>query len=189
MRNRDSAGVRKVVEAAMNHERATMRIYCTFEARFPEPEEVRHFWFEMARHESRHFGALALVAALLESGASRPITVPAGFDGRRLQRLGHELQRLHQEALGPDLTLRRALEIAVEIESSEIEDLVLHLLSLLKGEQERERALQAMIHDLGDLSYMIEKYTGDRELLARADRLVEAEVGRLRAAGSTGSTR
>ena len=53
------------------------------------------------------------------------------------------------------LTLRRAFEIALSIEGSEIEDLVLDLLAALKGETERERAMQLLIHDLADLSYML----------------------------------
>ena len=36
-----------------------------------------------------------------------------------------------------------------------------------------------LIHDLGDLSYMIERYTPDEGLLARADALVERRVGKL----------
>src|SRR4030095_16923823 len=65
-------------------------------------------------------------------------------------------------------------------QSSEIEDLVLDLLSALKGERERERAVKILIHDLGDLSYMIEKYSPNRALLAKGDKLIEQQVHRLR---------
>ena len=79
------------------------------------------------------------------------------------------------------MTIERAFEIALEVESSEIEDVVLDLLQALKGEAERERAVKLLIHDLGDLSYMIEKHTTNHALLERADRLLEHQVGRLRA--------
>jgi hypothetical protein len=35
-----------------------------------------------------------------------------------------------------------------------------------------------LVHDLSDLSLMVEKYTRDDELLARADALVEHHVDR-----------
>ena len=57
---------------------------------------------------------------------------------------------------------------------------MLDLLSALKGERERERAVQILIHDLGDLSYMIEKFSPSRPLLAKCDRLIEQRVQRLR---------
>ena len=57
---------------------------------------------------------------------------------------------------------------------------MLDLLSALKGERERERAVQILIHDLGDLSYMIEKYSPNRALLAKSDKLIEQRVHRLR---------
>ena len=39
-----------------------------------------------------------------------------------------------------------------------------------------------LIHDLSDMSYMIEKHTQDERLLARADALVERRIGRRGAA-------
>jgi hypothetical protein len=42
-----------------------------------------------------------------------------------------------------------------------------------------------LIHDLSDMSYMIEKYTKDERLLARADALVERRIGRRGAAPGT----
>ena len=40
--------------------------------------------------------------------------------------------------------------------------------------------MQLLIHDLGDLSYMIEKYARSPSLLARADAMVERQIERLR---------
>jgi hypothetical protein len=57
---------------------------------------------------------------------------------------------------------------------------VLDLLSALKGEHERERAMKILIHDLGDLSFMIERYSANRALLAKGDKLIEQRVNRLR---------
>lgn len=163
----------------MELERRTMQLYCRFETLFPEPEEVRAFWFDMAQHESRHFGALALVASMLESSPARAWAPAPGLRRAHVERLRELLDRAEKAAV-PGLPLRKAFEFALAIETSEIEDLVLDLLSALKGENERERAVQLLIHDLGDLSYMIEKYGGSKALLRAADRSIEDQLSRLR---------
>jgi hypothetical protein len=174
--------LKAVITAAMDFEHRTMQIYCRFEDAFAEPEEVRAFWFVMARHESQHFGALALVAALLGGNRQRPLPAAPPVTAEQVEQFRSILDRLEEEARG-SVSLPRALEMAVEIESSEVEDLVLALLSLLKGARERERAVRSLIHDLGDLSYMIEKYARDRGLLARVDSLIEEQVERLGGGG------
>lgn len=163
----------------MDLERRTMLLYCRFENMFPEPAEVRAFWFDMAQHESRHFGALALVAGLLEGAPERDLPAAPTLTREHVVRFRQLLSQAEAE-VQQKLTLKRAFEIALAIESSEIEDLVLDLLTLLKGEAERERAVQLLIHDLGDLSYMIEKYGNSKALLAEADRSIERQLDRLR---------
>lgn len=176
--------LRKLIEVAMDLERRTMQLYCRFESMFPEPTEVRTFWFDMAQHESRHFGALALVAGLLDSAPDRTLPAAPTLTRDHVLRCRDLLSTAETEA-ARGVTLTRALEIALAIEGSEIEDLILDLLAVLKGETERERAVQLLIHDLGDLSYMIEKYGGNAELLARADERIEQHLFRLRGAGGT----
>ena len=179
IRQHSSTLLRRLIDAAMDLERRTMHLYCVFESQFGEPEELRAFWFDMAQHESRHFGALALVVGLLDSASKRSLRMRTSLTAKRAQHLRRLLARLHDEA-ARGVTIERAFEIALEIEGSEIEDVVLDLLQALKGEAERERAVKLLIHDLGDLSYMIEKHTNDHDLLARADELLEQQVGRLR---------
>ncbi|HYD47354.1 MAG TPA: hypothetical protein VEB21_03360 [Terriglobales bacterium] len=171
--------LRQLIDAAMALERRTMQLYCRFESKFSEPEEVRAFWFEMAQHESRHFGALALVAGLLESAPERTLPAAPALTREHVVHLQTLLEKAEGE-VEKDLTLTRAFELTLEIEGSEIEDLVLDLLQVLKGEAERERATQLLIHDLGDLSYMIEKYGDNEDLLARADQVIEQQLTKLR---------
>lgn len=40
----------------------------------------------------------------------------------------------------------------------------------------RDQAVKMLVHDMGDLSYMIEKFTDNAELLSRADALVESRA-------------
>ena len=178
-RKHATASLRRLIAAAMDLERRTLHVYCMFESQFSDREALRAFWFDMAQHESRHFGALALVAGLLESASTRRVRAGAALTPHRIQHLRRLLTRLTTEAQ-KGVSLERAFEIALDIESSEIEDVVLDLLQALKGEAERERAVKLLIHDLGDLSYMIEKHTSSRALLARADALLEQQVHRLR---------
>ena len=172
--------LRKLIAVAMDLERRTMRLYCHYESLFPTPDEARAFWFDMAEHESRHYGALAMVAGLLECAPERTLPAAPALTRAHVEHLRVLLDGAEAEAQR-GVTLSRAFETALAIESSEIEDLVLDLLTALKGEHERERAAQLLIHDLGDLSYMIEKFSSDRALLARVDKLIEQRVGRLRA--------
>ncbi len=170
---------RKLIAVAMEFERRTMQLYCQYEGRFAAPDEVRAFWFDMAEHESRHYGALAMVAGLLECAPQRTLPAAPALTRAHVEHLRDLLDRAEAEAR-TGITLSRAFETALAIESSEIEDLVLDLLSALKGERERERAAQILIHDLGDLSYMIEKFSPNRALLAKVDKLIEQQVNRLR---------
>jgi hypothetical protein len=170
---------RQLIAVAMELERRTMQLYCRYENLFAAPDEVRAFWFDMAEHESRHYGALAMVAGLLESAPQRTLPAAPALTRAHVEHLRTLLDRAEAEAR-PGIALSRAFETALAIESSEIEDLVLDLLSALKGERERERAVQILIHDLGDLSYMIEKFASSRSLLAQVDALIEQRLSRLR---------
>ena len=178
-RTRPPELLRKLIAVAMELERRTMQLYCRYETRFQHPAEVRRFWFEMAEHESRHFGGLAMVASLLECTPERTLPAAPALTRAHVEHLRALLDKAEAEAQ-TDISLTRAFETALEIECSEIEDLVLDLLTVLKGERERERAVQLAMHDLGDLSYMIERFGNDRALLARVDRLIEQQVTRLR---------
>lgn len=182
------APVQKLIEQAMELERQTMELYCLFETQFSQPEELRNFWFEMAQHESRHFGALALVAGLMRGESARPLAAGSRFRPEHVAELRRLLRRYLREA-GKGVSLERAFEMALTIESSEIEDVVLDLTEELRGEAEREKAARLLIHDLGDLTYMIEKYTQNADLLARADALLESQVRRLQPATTAARAR
>ncbi len=169
--------IRQVLDTAIELEKKTMALYVAFVNAFPRPEEVRNFWFTMARHEAFHCGALALVEAIAESdpGAAR---TRVSFDPATVARLRALLTAYAREAKR-GITLERAIEMAIDIEASELEDLVVDMLKVVASPQLRERAITMLIHDLGDLSYLVERYTKNETLLARADQLVERHRGRL----------
>ena len=174
------ATIREVLDTALELERKTMQLYTALVATFKKDDELRGFWFAMARHEAGHCGALALVESLVENDPSLAGERKVWFDDTTVARLRALLSAYIKEARR-GVTIERALAMALDIEGSELEDVVVELLQVVKDRRWRDQAVQMLIHDLGDLSFMIEKHTHDEVLLARADELVARRVGRLRA--------
>jgi hypothetical protein len=173
------ATIREVLDTALELERKTMQLYTALVAAFKRDDELRGFWFAMARHEAGHCGALALVESLVENDPSLAGDRKVWFDDTTVARLRALLSAYIKEARR-GVTIERALAMALDIEGSELEDVVVELLQVVKDRRWRDQAVQMLIHDLGDLSFMIEKHTHDEVLLARADDLVERRVGHLR---------
>ena len=171
--------LRDLLDVAMDLERRTMRLYCRFERIFRRPEEVRAFWFEMAQHESRHYGALMLVAALLEDTPARELAGVRVPQRVRVERLRRLLSRAEAEARR-GLTLTRAFALALAIEGSEIEGLVLNLLTVLRGEAGRGGAPPLVVSARGALCHLCAKRAANRSRLARADARIEQQRRRLR---------
>jgi hypothetical protein len=169
--------IRQVLDIAIELEKRTMALYVAFMRAFTTPVEVRDFWFTMARHEAAHCGFLTLVETMVESDhelARRRLS----FDETIVARLRALLAGYLRESRGR-ISLERAFEMAVDLEASELEDVVADMLKVVKNPAWRDRAIQLLIHDLGDLSYMIERHTRNEALLARADALLERRRGGL----------
>ena len=175
---------RKVLEITINLERQSMALYARFAQIFRSSPELHEFWFGMARDEARHVGALELVSTVLEFEGVLEGPSPIKIHEAEIAQLQAVLQRYSQE---PDekIALERALAIALEVEETELEDLVSDLLKALQKRDEYESCMRMLIHDLGELSYMIEQHCHDPGLLQRCDELVNhhAETLRNTAAG------
>jgi rubrerythrin len=166
--------LKRLISRARRLEALSMSIYVGLAKAFPEPAELHEFWMSMARHEAGHVGALELLEVMIEQ-TGQPGELPdirAAADTAEAA-----IERMQAEAEGP-LTLHRAFELAIELESVEVEDLVFDLYATLADPEQRDQAEKMLVHDLSALSLMIEKYAGDDSLLARADALVERHVGR-----------
>jgi rubrerythrin len=172
------ATIREILDIAIELEKKTMALYVQFVKMFPRPDEVWNFWFTMARHEAGHCGALALVEVILESDPRAAAKTRVWFDQKTVTRLRSLLGAYLREAQDR-VTLERAFEMTIDIEASELEDVVVDMMRVVKNPEWRQRGIQLLIHELGDLSYMIERYTPNEALLARADALVERRVGGL----------
>jgi hypothetical protein len=179
--------IREVLDLAIELERKTMALYAEFVRVFADDAELRPFWFNMARHEAAHCGALMLVESFFESDPNLAGETRVLFDTSTGVRLRSLLTGYRREAKR-GVAVERALEMALDLEGSELEDVVVELLQVVKDPGWRDQAVKMMIHDLGELSYMIEKRTRDAKLLKRADALMERRMGRPVAASALGRT-
>jgi rubrerythrin len=170
--------IKEVLRTAVDMEKKTMALYTRFARLFQTQEDLRTFWFTMARHEAGHLGALALVESVLESEPSLAEKSKVWFDPSTVVRLRALLNAYNREA-NKGIAIERAFEMAIDVEGSELEDVVVELLQVVKEKALRDQAVKLLIHDLSDLSYMVEKFTKNEALLTRADELVERRVDTL----------
>ena len=172
--------VRDILRTAVNLEKKAMALYMQFTRMFEDQEELRKFWFGMARHEASHLGALALVEGAIENDPDVAESSKVWFDPSTVVRLRSLLNAYSREA-GKPVSVERAFEMALDVEGSELEDVVVDLLHVVREQMVRDQAVKFLIHDLSDLSYMVEKFTNDEALLVRADALVDHRVDALAA--------
>lgn len=171
--------VSDIIREASRLETLAMGLYTRLAATFRQEPDLHRFWMSMARHEAGHVGALALVNALIEQAGDQ---LHFEVEDSVVRQATDVIEALYREVAGP-VSLDRAFEIAVELESLELEDLVLDLVHILSDPAARTQAEQMLLHDLSDLSLMIEKHCTSEELLAKADGLVESRVGQREGGG------
>ncbi len=177
------ASTREVLETTIALEKQSMALYARFAKIFVAEPILHDFWFGMARDEARHVGALALVSTVLDFEGMLDQPSPVALDEKTLGRLRDLLDRCAREP-DSEFPISRALEIAVEVEETEVEDMVGDLLKALQERGEYERCLRLLVHDLGELSYMIEQHCQNPALLQRCDELVNHHAETLRLTGT-----
>ncbi len=162
-----------------------MSLYARMAKIFADNPALRDFWFGMARDEARHVGALDLVRTVLEIEDKLDASSPISLEDSTIVKLRTMLERFHREA-GAGLKIDRALAMALEVEETELEDLVAELLKAVQEPDEYERCLRLLVHDLGELGIMIERYCNDAALLRRCDMLCDRHAETLRASAAVG---
>ncbi|HVN27412.1 MAG TPA: hypothetical protein VMT64_02940 [Candidatus Binataceae bacterium] len=171
---------REVLDLTIALEKQSMALYAGFAKLFATDPKLHEFWFGMARDEARHVGALDLVSTVLDLEGKLDQPSPVSLDDAAITRL-KALHAGFEKRARPGLNLEQALEIALEVEETELEDLVADLLKASNSD-EYERCLRLLVHDLGELSYMIEHNAENAELLHRCDELVNRHAEELRKA-------
>jgi len=171
---------REVLDLTIALEKQSMALYASFAKLFAGDLKLHDFWFGMARDEARHVGALDLVSTVLELEGKLEQPSPVSLEDATIK----HLEALHAgfgNRAKAGLSLEQALKIALEVEETELEDLVADLLKASNSD-EYERCLRLLVHDLGELSYMIEHNAQDPDLLQRCDALVNRHAEELRKA-------
>src|SRR6202790_3014266 len=154
---------REVLDTTIALEKQSMALYASFARLFASESALHDFWFGMARDEARHVGALDLVSTVLELEGKLDQPSPVSLDDSTIVRL-RDLHKSFDDLAKPGLTLEQALKIALEVEETELEDLVADLLKAVKSD-EYERCLRLLGHDLGELSYRIQQNSQEPEFL------------------------
>ena len=155
-------------------ESRAMKIYVRLARNFDNQSELGRFWNSMARHEAAHVGALQLLEAMLVEADDIP---SVRISSEALAHADETMTQVEAQLDG-NISAKKAFELAIDLESSELEDLILDLISSMNDSVARDQAKQMLVHDLSDLSLMVEKYANDDALLARVDALVEHHMHR-----------
>jgi rubrerythrin len=108
-------------------EERVARVYFHFFRTFRHDSEMARCWWDMARDEYGHVGILKMVRDLVAREAE------AGQIGRRLWSLVEVVEHCEKEASTVD-SLERALELAIQLESSELDALGHRLIQSLRSE-------------------------------------------------------
>ena len=108
-------------------EERAARVYFHFFRTFRDDRDVAPCWWDRARDEYGHVGILKMVRDLVSPEAE------AGQIGARLWSLVDVVERCEQEAAAVE-SLSRALELAIQLESSELDALGHRIVQSLRSE-------------------------------------------------------
>ena len=151
-------------------ERLVGKIYYRFSHLFMADPVLRDFWWEMAREEEQHACILVACKALISNYEDEKLDPMISPENAR--RLGEHLKEFLDRGT-PKLDVNEAFQIALEIESSEIDVIYGRLLQL--GGPQRILCLSA-----SDLTAAIadDHAAADHPLSARSGHIVTARLHR-----------
>lgn len=115
-----------VYEGFIGFEERSANLYLELSVRFADNPALRWFWVEMAMEEKQHAGMLQHCR---EAGVFAG-ELPGDGEVRRLEHVFHQLE---QRIAVPELTLDDAFDVAIRLESSEINDVYSKLTAPIQG--------------------------------------------------------
>jgi hypothetical protein len=116
----------KVYDGFISLEDRSAALYLELSVRFFKNPELSWFWVEMAMEEKQHAGMLQHCREAGVFATELP-------DEEQIQRLNALFQRLEDRLAAPQLALDDAFEMAVELETSEINDVYSRLTAPIQG--------------------------------------------------------
>ncbi|HEY3302288.1 MAG TPA: hypothetical protein VGL70_01995 [Candidatus Binatia bacterium] len=151
-------------------ERLVSKIYLRFSHLFFDRPALREFWWEMGLEEEQHASILLACKALIDNYEDEELD--PSVTQEKASELKEKLSTFLRQGT-PSLTVEEAFQIAVEIETSEIDVIYSKLLQL--GGPKIAQTMQ----NLGvpasvqrqKLKAALRRYSSDAKLLAEAERL------------------
>ena len=140
MGRRGQVNTQEALSLLIALEERVARVYLHFFRTFREDEAVARCWWEMARDEYGHVGILKMVRDLV------PAEAESGEIGSRLWALVDLVERCEHEAVAVD-SLGRALELAIKLESSELDVLGHRVVQSLRAELPEGAARPFLVTD------------------------------------------
>jgi len=116
----------QIYEGFIQFEERSAELYLEFSVRFHNNNALSWFWVEMAMEEKQHAGMLQHCREARVFAEELP-------DEGQIQKLDEVFRRLEAEIAAPELRLDRAFDIAIRLESSEINDVYSQLTAPIEG--------------------------------------------------------
>ena len=117
---------KQLYELFVGFEERAADIYLDLSVRFVKNIDFSWFWVEMAMEEKQHAGMLQYCC---ETGMLS-VNLP---DSDQIIRLAALFKRLSEKVMSPNLTIDDAFDVAVELETSEINDIYSKLTANVDG--------------------------------------------------------
>lgn len=115
---------RNIYRRFIEFEERAAAIYSQLASRFSKDRQLSSFWLDMTLHEKQHTGLLQFC---LRDGLFA-CDLP---DSAEIQKVAGLFKRLEKRAVDPNLTVKEAFSIAIELEASEVNAIYCHLTTSL----------------------------------------------------------
>lgn len=126
VREVDSMNAQAIYDGFIQFEDRSAELYLDLSVRFFDRPELSWFWVEMAMEEKQHAGMLQHCREAGVFATELP-------EKEQIQQLGSLFHQLRERTSAPALDLNGAFNIAIDLESSEINDIYRHLTAPIQG--------------------------------------------------------
>ena len=116
----------EVYDGCIQFEERSADLYLELSVRFMDNTALRWFWVEMAMEEKQHAG-------MLQHCREAGVTAESIPEGNQIERIEELYRRLEDRVAKPDLTLDDAFDVALRLESCEINDVYSRLTAPISG--------------------------------------------------------
>ena len=116
----------QIYDGFIQFEERSADVYLELSVRFMEDPSLRWFWVDMAMEEKQHAG-------MLQHCREAGVVAKNLPDEDQIGRIDNLYSKLETEIAAPDLTLDDAFDIAIRLESSEINDIYSKLTGPIDG--------------------------------------------------------